>query len=164
MIIFSCNSNVENITSEDTNTEIDNHSDTVDDFWYALSSLQCEVLMYGDSNNYILLRKDFFDTNLMNSLSKTYAEVHRYEFYHYSYVMAHRYDFSLAYYDIYDQLTNCFYSDISEIDSLSASLAIWHLLEAAKRGDSLAIREVEKYSITEEDIFDAKPVLLEIHE
>lgn len=138
-LFCGCNSNINNKPIEDTVCM----SYTVSN----MSQLAYEVLMYGDTNSY-------------ESLSMAYLDLGKFNFYPYAYIMANKYNYSYAYFEVFEIMTiDLTMFGESNIDSLTASLAIWHLLEAAKRGNKAAIERVERYSISEDDIADAKYVL-----
>ena len=67
----------------------------------------------------------------------------------YAMIMANQYDYPQAYFDVFDCLTAKYLSDIGQIDSLTAQLAIKYLLIASKKGHWQASEIVESHSIIE---------------
>jgi len=80
----------------------------------------------------------------------------------YSLIMANKYDYSNAYYDVYLYLTIYYYSNIAEIDSKTADMAIEYLILAAEKGNHQAIKTIERYSIKRG--MDNKDLLVEMYD
>ncbi len=67
----------------------------------------------------------------------------------YALIMANKYNYTQAYFDVFDCLTAKYSSDIGQIDSLTAQLAIKYLLIASEKRHWQASEIVESHSIVE---------------
>lgn len=89
----------------------------------SISQLKRQIVETGDTSAYddlsiLLMDYEYGDEELLS----------------YAWIMANKYDYAQAYFDVFDCLTVPYLSDIRQIDSMTAQLAIKYLLIAAKKG------------------------------
>ena len=101
-----------------------------------ISQLKQQIIETGDTSAYYDLEIQLLDYKYGNEELLAYALI-----------MANKYEYPQAYFDVFDCLTAPYLSDISQIDTQTAQLAIEYLLLAADKGHSQAIDIVETYSI-----------------
>ena len=102
------------------------------------------------------------DTLAYYDLSVAYLDMsHPEEFLVYALIMANKYDYPQAHFDVYSCLVNVYYSDITKIDEITATLAIKYLKSAAKKGHEQAQEMVKEFSINDK-IIDNKALVIEM--
>ena len=118
-------------------TYSDKQNCSMNDSPKTISQLKQEILETGDTSAYYdltiqLMEYKFGDDELLP----------------YALIMANKYNYTQAYFDVFDCLTAKYSSDIGQIDSLTAQLAIKYLLIASEKGHWQASEIVESHSIT----------------
>lgn len=104
----------------------------------SISELKQLIIEQGDSCAYSDLKIQFLDFQFGSEDLLPYAMI-----------MANKYNYTQAYFDVFDCLTIPYWSDIHQIDSRTAKLAISYLLLAANKGQEQACEIVDSYSITD---------------
>jgi hypothetical protein len=114
-----------------------------------LNETKSRVELQGDTNAYKTLVLYYFSEGKSN------------EMLYYSMIMANKYDYSNAHYDVYQILIDIYDDSVSQIDSLTAYMAIKYLTNAALKGFSVAQETVRRYNI--ELGSDSKSQILKMH-
>lgn len=119
-------------------THSDKPSYSMNDSPKTISQLKQEILETGDTSAYYDLTIQLMEYKLGDDDLLPYALI-----------MANKYNYTQAYFDVFDCLTTKYSSDIGQIDSLTAQLAIKYLLIASEKGHWQASEIVESHSIIE---------------
>ena len=104
-----------------------------------ISQLKQQIIETGDTSAYYDLTIQLLDFKFGDE-----------ELLPFALIMANKYSCNQAFFDVFNCLTAPYLSDISQIDSITAQLAITYLLLAAEKGHWQASKIVESHSITEE--------------
>lgn len=123
LLSFSCSN------SDKTNFSMNDSPKTI-------SQLKLEILETGDTSAY-------YDLTIQLMEYKSGDD----DLLPYALIMANKYNYTQAYFDVFDCLTAKYSSDIGQIDSLTAQLAIKYLLIASEKGHWQASEIVESHSI-----------------
>lgn len=103
-----------------------------------ISQLKQEIIETGDTSAYYDLKIQLMEYKSGDDDLLPYALI-----------MANKYNYTQAYFDVFDCLTAKYSSDIGQIDSLTAQLAIKYLLIASEKRHWQASEIVESHSIVE---------------
>lgn len=102
-----------------------------------ISQLKQEIIETGDTSAYYDLKIQLMEYKSGDDDLLPYALI-----------MANKYNYTQAYFDVFDCLTAKYSSDIGQIDSLTAQLAIKYLLIASEKRHWQASEIVESHAIT----------------
>jgi hypothetical protein len=126
MTLYSCNTN-----QPATNDEVAMSDVSI----LNLNESKSDVELHGDTLAYNTLALYYFSEGKYN------------EMLYYSMIMANKFGYDNAYYDVYQILIDIYGDSISQIDTLTAYMALSYLTTAAKKGFSVAQEEVHRYNV-----------------